>query len=496
MPIQTPPAIVAPAPLPSHVHAELKEAERAVEAVRPGERHVLAYISGTADQARMAMDWAATMAGAEKRGDYEIWIAAPADPEGQSILDHFKLRSSPALLELKVDGKDLTLVHSRFGPDAENPIQAFKEIEDPSPGEIASDAAALCKEHPELGDTAMLLKFREARKASLSTASSEPYRTWLAGILKTSQNKDVKAWAATRLAEANAAIAPGDTSPLPVVAEYASERMFSTLRPDLPNGKLAIPVGQSGTPFLPFGDLAEIPDDAPFWPAFRKALQAKHLTPSLPIYALMSPHLKLEDRAWLLDQVTKGSTKSDGAQDSVTSWMSLDWLLVYGEPQDWEAFLSASQSSAWKGVFSQEMREVQDIQAYWGVSRRVQDMFCEGVTEEEFWKNPETCLAEWGVTRQSLVDLAWDQGRIKKQARILAYPVEAKRRRLVNSVHLRLVIDPTGKVRSIRPEPGYALAFFAPAAMGWASKTVFVPTMIAGVPRPGKFVYHMNFRLN
>jgi len=126
----------------------------------------------------------------------------------------------------------------------------------------------------------------------------------------------------------------------------------------------------------------------------------------------------------------------------------------------------------------------------------MQDMFCEGTTEEEFWKNPEGCLAEWGVTRETLLALAWDGGKIKSMPPPPIYPKSARALRLQNKISLRLVIDAAGKVRSIRPEPGFALAFFAPEAMEWATKTVFQPVTIAGVPRPGKFIYNLNFKLH
>lgn len=488
MPLQTPPSIVAPAPLPSHVHASLAEAEQAAIKEK-GKVDVLiyAYLPAMPGQAQAAHEWTMSFDGARARGSHEIWIAAPGDPDGQALLDRFQIRSTPALLELKMDGKKPVLVRSRFGPDAQDPAQAYLRLDAPSSQEVADSAAKLCALHPELGEPETLITFQKARQADFHAAASEPFRAWLMGLLKSSTNKDVKDWSATRLMEAWAPLKPGDIKPFPFLATRAYGDMLAQLK----SGNL------STNSFGPFGGIAEIVDIAPFWSEFRKALgDPGHLPVSASIYALMSPHLNAEDRPWLLSQVAMGSGANGGAWNSATLWISLDWLMIYGEPTDWDAFTNAAKGNDWKEVYRSQAHGLQGITAYWGVPRRVQDMFCEGVTADEFWKHPESCLQEWGVTRETLVSLAWNEDKIKKQAFSMSYPMEAKRRGLMDSVDLELVVDTTGKVRSIRPRPGYALAFFAPEAMRWASQTVFEPAEVAGVPRPGKFIYHMNFKLH
>lgn len=489
MPLQTPPAIIAPAPLPSHVHGSLAEAEQAANK-NAGKTTVMLYVylAATPGQVEAAHDWTTSLDGARARGSHEIWIAPPGDPDGKALLDRFQIRSTPALLELKLDRKNFTLIHSRFGPDAENPGQAYLTLDAPSAQEIADSATKLCTLHPELGKPEALIAFQKARvQTAFHAAATEPYRSWLMGILKTSTNKDMQAWSATRLVEAWAPLKPGDIKPFPFLATRAYNDMFTQLNSGNP----------SITEFSLFGDIAQIEDIAPFWSEFRKALgDPTHLSLTAALYALMSPHLVAEDRPWLLAQVATASGAKGAAWNSATLWISLDWLMIYGEPADWDAFTNAAEGSDWKEAFQNQAHDLRGIAAYWGVPRRVQDMFCEGVTADEFWKNPESCLQEWGVTRETLVSLAWNEDKIKKQAFTLRYPPEAQRRRLMDSIDLELVVDATGKVRSIRPKPGYALAFFAPEAMRWASKTTFEPAEVAGVPRPGKFMYHMNFRLN
>lgn len=497
MPLQTPPAIQAPAPLPSHVHRTLKEARQALSEFPAGSNHhLLAYLGGTAEQARAADDWTGTLSGAMVRGVREIWIASPGDPESQMLLDRFQIRSMPALLELKMDGKTPAILHARFGPEAEDPAHAFKVIEEPTLEEAKAEAAKLYQDHPELGDPDLLMRFRAAREASLDAAAEEPFRTWLTNVLKISADKEVRAWAATRLSEANAAVKPGETQPLKVFAEHAYESMFAILRPDLPTGRAVRHAQSVEAAFQPFGGIGDIPDEAPFWPAFRKALNTESgIAFSMSIYAIFAPHFKAEDRPWLLNQAAKESAQDSDAWDSGVFWASLDWLIVYGEPKDWTDFQGAVRSSTWSNAFALERSRLDKIPAYWGIPRRVQDLFCEGTTQEAFWKNPESCLTEWGVTREALLALAWDQGKIKSFAPTPAYPEWAKRLRLTNKVRLHLVIDAAGQVRSIRPEPGFALAFFAPEGIKWASKTVFQPTMVAGVPRPGTFAINLNFKL-
>ncbi len=489
MPLQSPPAVIAPAPLPSHVHGSLTEAEHAANK-DAGKTTVLLYVylAATPGQAQAAHDWTTSLNGARARGSHDIWIAPPGDPDGKALLDRFQIRSTPALLELKMDGRKPVLLHSRFGPDAENPAQAYLLLDAPSSQEIADSAAKLCALHPELGKPETLIAFQKARvQTAFHAAATEPYRSWLMEILKSSTNKDVQAWSATRLVEAWAPLKAGEIKPFPLVASRAYDDMFAQLKWGKPRA----------TSFDTFGGIAEIAEIAPFWPEFRKALSdPAHLSVNASLYALMSPHLEAEDRSWLLTQVATASGSKGGAWNSATLWISLDWLMIYGQPADWDAFTRAAQGDDWKDAFRDQAQDLQGITAYWGVPRRVQDMFCEGVTADEFWKNPESCLQEWGVTRETLVSLAWNEGKIKKQAFVPIYPREAKRRRLMNSIDLELVVDTTGKVRSIRPKPGYALAFFAPEAMRWASKTIFEPAEVAGVPRPEKFLYHLNFKLH
>lgn len=491
MPIQTPPAIIAPAPLLSHVHATLADAEAGSSAQSaPGsQRSILAYIPTTKGQEQAAKDWTSSLSGARARGRQEIWIDSPQSPEGAALLSRFNIASAPAVLELTWSQKGgLTLNHARYGADATDPVRAFQLIGEPTPQDIAEGAASLLAKHPDMGDQAHLIKFQTARHADLRAAAAEPYRTWLMGILKTSKDKDAQAWAATRLVEATAPLKSGDIQPLPFVAARAYDDMFNLLKGVMPLQPLA-------DPFNPFGAIADIPDNAPFWPAFRRVNLTGHGTPITPmVYALMAPHIQDSDRAWILAQLESDKEGGD-PWNSSTFWMALDWLMVYGSPKDWQDFAAVSPTPRWKTQIESRSRALQEIPAYWDVPRRVQDMFCEGVTAEEFWKSPEACLAAWGVTRESLVTLAWNEDRVKKQAGYLGFPTEAKMRRMSNSISLQLLVDATGQVRSIRPEPGYGLAFFAPTSMAWASKTLFEPATIAGIARPEKFVYRLNFRL-
>lgn len=491
MPIQTPPAIIAPSPLPSHVHPTLADAEMgtAAQSAPGSQRSILAYIPTTKAQEHAAQDWTASLSGARARGSYEVWIDAPGGPEGAALLNRFNIASAPAVLDLTWTKKGgLTLNHARYGADATDPSRTFDLIGEPTPQDIAEGAASLLAKHPDLGDQARLIAFQTARQADLRAAATEPYRTWLMGILKTSKDKDAQAWAATRLVEATALLKAGDIQPLPFVAARAYDDMFKLLKGFMPLQPVA-------DPFKPFGAIADIPDDAPFWPAFRHANLTGHGTPITPmVYALMAPHIQEGDRAWVLAQF---ETDKEGGDpwNSAAFWMALDWLLVYGSPLDWQGFKAAAPNSRWASQIEDKARFLQNVPAYWDVPRRVQDMFCAGVTADDFWKNPDACLAAWGVTRESLVTLAWNEDRVKQQAGFPGFPMEAKMRRLSNSISLQLLVDATGHARSIRPEPGYGLAFFAPSGMAWASKTIFEPAMVAGVPRPEKFLYHLNYKL-
>ncbi|HET8901473.1 MAG TPA: hypothetical protein VFM84_05995, partial [Holophagaceae bacterium] len=72
MPLQTPPSIVAPAPLPSHVHASLAEAEQAaIKEKGKVDILVYAYLAAMPSQAQAAHEWTTSFDGARARGSHE-----------------------------------------------------------------------------------------------------------------------------------------------------------------------------------------------------------------------------------------------------------------------------------------------------------------------------------------------------------------------------------------------------------------------------------------
>lgn len=149
----------------------------------------------------------------------------------------------------------------------------------------------------------------------------------------------------------------------------------------------------------------------------------------------------------------------------------------------------------WDGELVRLMEEVKKISGYWGSEPGLQSMFCEGETQESFWENPDSCLAAWGTTREALVEFGMDKMKSKGIPAPPIYPGEAKLMGFSATLKLRMLVGPDGSTKWVRPEPGFALSFFAPAGMAYAMRWKFEPARVAGLARPSQFMLTMPFPL-
>jgi len=209
---------------------------------------------------------------------------------------------------------------------------------------------------------------------------------------------------------------------------------------------------------------------APFWPAIRRLLRGpKPPRFGTTIHALMAPALLAEDRDWVLKAFSSIEASSDEAPwNHTVFWFGADWLLAFGTPADWSAFQSAQRNRSWRNALHDVEFEIKLVPAFWHAPPAVQDLFCEGQSAEAFWKSPDACLAAWGITRENLIELGFDQIHRLKGGAYLKYPQEANRQGFSGLLHVRTLVDATGKVLWARPLPGYALCFFAPFGLRYA----------------------------
>ncbi|BDU71925.1 energy transducer TonB [Mesoterricola silvestris] len=481
LPPALPPAETRPAPSLAQVHGDLKTARQAAEKSR---RPVLGIFPEDETRFQAALSFLNTLEGARLRSESEVWLARPGDPSAQALLDKAEIRSLPAVV--KLDSRARTVQDFLAGSDGAPLDKACRELME---REDAHGVPPLERIRAWSGgmDPAPFVAFGQARAQDLGAAALEPHRSWLVGLVKNPDSR-LRAWAATRLVEANARMAPGDPDAWGAFLEFRLKEFYDTIRNRM-TGRVSSPWGKLGAPGF-------IGPKAPFWPAIRALLRSPK-APALgaSFYALMAPELRAEDREWVLGTFTaQGHRQAGEPWNNTAFWIGTDWLLAYGAPADWAAFASGLTDGAWKTALHDVEYQVRQVPAFWDASPAVQDLFCEGETADAFWKNPDGCLASWGVTRETLVELGIDQIRLLKGGAYPRYPEEAKRRGFTGIVHVRTLVDAKGKPLWARPLPGYALCFFAPFGVRYAANATFEAAKVGGVGRPAQFVFHFPFK--
>ena len=174
-------------------------------------------------------------------------------------------------------------------------------------------------------------------------------------------------------------------------------------------------------------------------------------------------------------------------------WIATDWLILYGKPADWEAFRAAMVPEDWVKALARLRKDLDRVPGFWETRPELQAMFCEGETQDAFWEHPDACLAGWGVTREALVEFGLDRMKVRKEPLTPRYPAAASRMDFSTTLHLRMLVGPDGKTLWVRPQPGYALALFAPSGMASAMGWRFDPARVAGISRPSQFLWTISF---
>lgn len=497
LPVPSPPADIRPASPPTWPPHAWRTLQEARTAAKKSSRRLIVFIPDQLERREAALAFLQTLEGVHARGEAEICLLRPEDPEGAVLLDRWKLRSRPALLQL--DAEERRLFSVRLGEDC---VPFPKALLGMVEGEAAPIDPALVQAW--IGPKVPLqpfLDFAKARHDDLSAGAREPFRSWLVALIKGSDPR-LRSWAAARLVEAGAPLQNDDPNPVPLVLsfmenEFRSQVLEGNLNDPTPGGTPRDWGTSEEPPHPSLGPGGHLDAKAPCWAAWRsQLLNTSAPTIRLGFYALFAPRLADGDQAWLLRQWTIiQSGKHPEPWSSASFWLATDWLMAFGTPADWSAFLAQASDPAWKDALGDLKRQLEGIKAYWGAPPKLQNLFCGERTAEAFWKDPDSCLAAWGVTRESLLELGMDQVSVKVRPRPPSYPFQAKRRHLSATLVLRILIDKDGTVQWVRPEPGYALGMLGATGLAYAARWRFDPTRIAGKPMPSIFVLTMPFKL-
>lgn len=507
-----PPALLSPAPvpLPAHVHATLAAAQKGAKASRHGIYAVLA--ASEADRAQ-ALAFLATPDADRVRARCEVWVPEMQDPEGTRLRQAQVTEPGTAILLLGsrnlaveglVQGKEAVPLARAFRIFAEAGYDMSPEgtfilkpgpwIEDPETGRMRSvrafrppPEAALRAWAGPGADPKGFQAFLAARRLDLSAGAREPHHGWLASLLA-SGSPSAKAWAATRLVEAEDLIKPGP----------ALDLLLAVAREDLDRrlgkGTSAPPAWTEAPKGLPgIGDLAP---SAPAWTGFRRWMassQSPELTAGL--YALLAPEMGPEDRDRVIAVfLADGKRHPDLAPwDAPAFWLATDWLIAHGHAGDWAAFEAAA-PPAWQASLQALEAQLARIPAYWQ-GREDAGPLLEGAGPpatpaaraalDGFWEHPSAAFLTWGIARGPLEGP--HAGTLRPQSSASFHASEADRRGLRGRIVVRLLIDPEGRVRAAAVAPSPALGLLGPEALAWACAATYQPTSREDAGKPWVF---------
>jgi len=329
--------------------------------------------------------------------------------------------------------------------------------------------------------------FLHARKADLSAARQPEWSAWLKHLAQ-AKGPSLRAWVHARRIEA------GDYTDFPAFQDALAAHLLGiskaksgrsdqvlTNPPDL--NQLSLP------------ETCRIDHDSPFWRSLRKTLQAKpDRKLDAGLYAVWCYGTHPDQRDLILElaaQVqTPSSVKNLDADpwNDPRFWIVTDWAIAWGQPVDFEAIQAALPDGLARIAFQRIYHRLEAIPRAFLEPPLTGPPPTPAMPKAQVPSIPDPPPG-------GLVDLHFSQIKVIDQPPPPRYPQEAKSRRLMTHLVLTLVVDPTGKPVSCRPEPGPWLAFFAPTGMEYGMRWTFRPATWNGVPQYSRFRLTMPFRL-
>lgn len=485
----TPPAQVRLA----GIYERYKEARIAAKEAGGG---TLALLLKDPEMLEAARSFLLTDDGIRLRLYFGIWLPAPQD-----IAAEVKEAEGP-----RATSSEYLWIDSKGKWSSPTPISSAQELVGflkglskvvSHPGDQRPSQEEMAKLRPDIQKPQAFLAFGDARSKDPAAGAREPYRSWLAATLAQHQNSDLGHWAAFRLLESGAVMRPGEINPAPIVMQDAVNTLSQVL---------GVNEAQE-SPFLfgwhALGRVQDIGQDAPYLATFRLQVEQTPWAFSAALYAFIAKHLAAEDRSWILRcwsyASSQPSATESAAEMNPVYWVAADWLLSWGTPKDWDAFLRATPSAAWTRPLSALMSKVQKVPAYWG--REAESAPSRGVMRLEsdsFWHDPEACALALGADAQDFKTQGVHFAAIASEPLFKpAYPSSAilgfQIYRGVTDVEC--LVGENGKVAALYPRPSYGLHLFAPDLLPWLARVTFTPASVGGKPVSSPFLYRWNFIL-
>jgi len=477
-----PERVVDPAVLPSSVWLD---GDRAQAAAKRFHKPLVLAVTQTDAQKGEVLKHLNTLAGTESRFQAEFWLASPGDAEATKVLARHQILGLPAVLILDLEGSP-TLRGARVGAEATAWASTLTDLLE---GKVPLCTDSIRAWAGNTTDPAAFYAFARARKAFPDAGGTEPHVTWLRGLIQM-RTDSVRDWALTRLVEAGGLEPFAGLNPL---KEFIAlrDRLFEE-EVLLGNRGSRHPSRRGKVPSA-LGEVGEVSPKSPMWDVIRRELRRNEgQVISRSVYALMAPVLERNDRDWVFRQVQK-SVQEDAKEPEThpTYWIAMDWLMCYGNAQDWEAFQAAIEPS-WREPMRSVRKGLDRISAFWQpLDAQQRSIFTD---DEAFWTNPTPTLDAIGATREDLIQLgAQRMVLVKRHAGFSDFPKRAFRPGLSGTLRLSILIDAMGKVQALRPKPGYALWALGASGLVYASGCVFEPAKLAGKGAPALFQMQMPF---
>jgi hypothetical protein len=484
--------------LPSHVSSHLGEAKQASSRLQ---HSILLLVPDSAERQKGFLDALETLDGVRLRSEVEVWLADREDPDAMALLEKNALRSLPAMLLLDASGKRVRVF--RLGEDCVPAMEAMLSL-------ISDDvdspkAEERLRTWMGMQNVEKFISFAKAMKENSEIGAEPLYKAWLQDLLA-SKNPKLQDWAATRLVEACVLEGPQGQNPLERLMAFKTQEFHEQVRQgnrawsgdDLWNPKT---IAESiHPPILSLKRTGLVDPKSKFWPLLRQDFSKEYSASliSLAGYALIAPELQIGDRKWIEVQLKKSCISHQDQVRSVSSavyWVAAEWLMVYGMPSDWKDLAGLMTNRGWKEALEALRASLEKIPPYWGSSTGVHGLVCGIVNGNDFWKNPDPCLAAWGITRESLVQMGFTSPTIRKRPNRLTYPETAKHLRVSGTVQVGMLLDEHGDIKWMRPKPGFVLPVLGVTALEYTRMMRFDPAQAGGVNHPSTFLLTMPFTL-
>jgi len=326
--------------------------------------------------------------------------------------------------------------------------------------------------------------FLSARESDLGAARRTKWSVWLR-MLGTSNNPSLRAWALTRRVEA------GDYQDYAAFQDAITEHLLGLSKPG--SGRLDRVI--IDPPFirdLRMPDALRIDHDSGFWRSLRNTVRnSPDHEVNTGLYSVWcygthpdQKDLILEVASQAQAKVTLKNRELDPWNDP-RFWIVVDWAMAWGSREDFEDIRKALPEGRQRSEFARLVAKMEGVPAFFSTPPPKPD------PPRRSLKSALEPLAN----KDGSVEFSFSQIRVMDQPSAPRYPEEAKARRMMTRLVLRVVVDPQGIPTSCRPVPGPWLGFFGPYGMEFGMRWRFFPAELNGVPQYARFRITMPFQL-